>query len=106
MLCILCVLAGSCAGAREHALLEQFFTASRLRDLTALQNVSTVVFEPKEQGTVLEFDIQSIQQDSDHELVDVSALIRTPGGEIVRKNLRVTIAGGVVTSVAPSPPRS
>jgi len=44
------VALSACSGAREHALLDQFFSASRLRDLTALQNVATVVFEPREQG--------------------------------------------------------
>ena len=39
----------ACAGA-EQALLEQFFGASRLRDTTALQTVSTITFEPPRAG--------------------------------------------------------
>lgn len=94
-----------CGGAREHALLDRFFSASRIRDLTALHDVATVVFEPREQGTVLGFDITSIQRRGDDEDVDVSARLRTPAGEIVRKDLRVTITGGFVTSVTPAPSR-
>ena len=95
----------ACSGAREHALLDQFFTASRLRDLTALHSVATVVFEPKEQGTILDFEITAIQRRGDHEDVSVSVRVRTPAGEIVQKALRVTITGGFVTSVVPAPSR-
>ena len=38
----------------------QFFAASRLRDLTALRNVSTVVFEPASDGIVTSFEITGI----------------------------------------------
>ncbi len=103
---LLFLLLSACAGAREHAILEQFFSASRVRDLTAFQKIAIVVFEPLEQGTVLDFDITSIQGNAEKEAVDVSALVRTPRGEVVRKKFRVTIAGGFVTSVAPSPPPS
>jgi hypothetical protein len=94
-----------CSGAREHALLDRFFSASRIRDLTALHNVATVVFEPREQGTVLGFDITSIRRRGDDEDVDVSANVRLPTGEIARQDLRVTITGGFVTSVTPAPRR-
>ena len=103
------VLAASClsgcSGAREHALLDRFFNASRLRDLTALRNVATVVFEPRDQGTVLSFDITSIERRGNDEDVGVAAVVRTPAGEVVQRNLRVTISGGFVTSAALAPPR-
>jgi hypothetical protein len=41
----------------EQLLLERFFAASRLRDRTALQQISTVMLEPLEQGTVASFAI-------------------------------------------------
>jgi len=94
-----------CTGAREHALLDRFFSASRIRDLTALHDVATVVFEPREQGTVLGFEVTSMQRRGDDEDVDVSAQVRTPAGEIVQRDLRVTITGGFVTSVRPAPSR-
>jgi len=99
------VALSACSGAREHALLDQFFSASRLRDLTALHSVATVVFEPREQGTVLAFDITSIQRRGNDEDVIVSARVRTPSGNIEQRDLRVTITGGFVTSVAPAPSR-
>jgi hypothetical protein len=45
----------SCSAASERELIDQFFTASRLRDRTALARFSTVVFEPRSDGIVEEF---------------------------------------------------
>jgi hypothetical protein len=98
-----------CSNAREHALLDQFFAASRLRDLTALRNVSSVVFEPREQGTVLSFEIKSVEEVSaGSKLVRVDAHVRRPDGQIAREMLLVTISGRMITGVAvvPSTPRS
>jgi hypothetical protein len=106
------LVAASCAGcsnAREHALLDQFFAASRLRDLTALRNVSSVVFEPREQGTVLSFEITSVEElSADSRIVRVDAQVRRPDGQTTREILLVTISGRMITGVAvvPSPPRS
>ena len=47
----------SCAHDAERALLNQFFAASRLRDLTALQKIATVVFEPARDGIITTFEI-------------------------------------------------
>jgi hypothetical protein len=102
------VLSG-CSNAREHALLDQFFAASRLRDLTALRNVSNVVFEPREQGTVLSFEIKSVEQVSaGSKVVRVDALVRRPDGQTAREMLLVTISGRMITGVAvvASTPRS
>jgi hypothetical protein len=49
-----------CSSAPEQPILNQFFTASRLGDNTTLANFSTVAFEPRTQGTVASFDIQSV----------------------------------------------
>ena len=98
-----------CSNAREHALLDQFFAASRLRDLTALRNVSSVAFEPREQGTVLSFEIKSVEEVfSGSKLVRVDAQVRRPDGQIAREMLLVTISGRMITGVAvvPSTPRS
>jgi hypothetical protein len=53
------VLVG-CSSGPEQPILNQFFTASRLRDNTTLANFSTVSFEPGTQGTVSSFDIVSV----------------------------------------------
>jgi hypothetical protein len=62
---VCCAAAFTAACARygaEQLLLEQFFSASRLRDRTALQQMSTVVFEPREQGTVRDFTITRVSE--------------------------------------------
>ena len=82
----------ACSGASEHALLGQFFAASRLRDLTALSRIATTVFEPLERGTVLEFDVTGVQKTGSRSKdVTVTALVRLPGGETVRKTMVVTL---------------
>ena len=45
------------ASPQERSILDRFFSASRLRDQTALSNFATVVFEPLEQGIVTDFDV-------------------------------------------------
>ena len=66
-----------CSNAREHALLDQFFAASRLRDLTALRSISNVVFEPREQGTVLSFEVKAVEEVSaGSKIVRVEAQVR------------------------------
>ena len=54
---LLTLLVSSCSGAADRSLITQFFAASRLRDLTALSKISTVVFEPAADGIVTSFDI-------------------------------------------------
>ena len=89
----MCVaLCGACAGAAEHAVLERFFTASRLRDFTALESVSTVMFEPRQDGTVLAFDIARITPTgADVEEVLVNATVHLPSGRTEPRPLVVTL---------------
>jgi hypothetical protein len=47
----------ACSNGAERVALERFFEASRLRDLTALHSISTVVFEPLADGIVTRFTI-------------------------------------------------
>jgi hypothetical protein len=49
-----------CSGGSEQPILNQFFTASRLRDNTTLGSFSTVSFEPGTQGIVNSFSIVSV----------------------------------------------
>jgi hypothetical protein len=44
----------------EQALVGQFFSASRLRDNTSLDNLATVMFDPRTQGTVTSFTVQTV----------------------------------------------
>ncbi len=90
----LCVAAAGCAryGA-ERAVLEQFFSASRLRDRTALQQIATTIFEPREQGTVSDFTILSVTDPETSrtgtvsEQVTVSAPVRLPDAGTVRRTI-------------------
>jgi hypothetical protein len=49
-----------CSSTPEQPILNQFFTASRLRDNTSLANFTTVAFEPNAQGIVISFDITNV----------------------------------------------
>jgi hypothetical protein len=86
------VAACGCAGGAERAVLDQFFAASRLRDLTALEKVSAVIFEPRQDGTVLAYDIEWIRKTGDDsEEVLVNATVRMPSGRTERRPLLVTL---------------
>jgi hypothetical protein len=116
VLFVLASAAAACA-APEQALLEEFFGASRLRDLTALQPIATVVFEPREQGIVRTFEIAGVTERGDGRTkeVRVNAPVILPDGRTVQKLLVVTLerreAGGAarwvvtgVTDAGASPP--
>jgi hypothetical protein len=88
----LVVCAAACAGGPERAVIDQFFAASRLRDLTALEKVSSVIFEPRQDGTVLSYDIQVIRPAAGAtEEVLVNALVRLPSGTTERRPLLITL---------------
>jgi hypothetical protein len=95
------VTLSSCSGAAEQTLVSQFFAASRLRDLTALSKVATVVFEPASDGIVTSFEITAIQatQGPDgHPMVkDVSivAPVKSPSGETAVKAFVIRMSRGV-----------
>ena len=63
----------ACSGGSEQALLTQFFSASRLRDTTALDNFSFVVFEPRTEGTVASFEIVNVTAE-DHQPLTLKTL--------------------------------
>jgi hypothetical protein len=107
---LLTLLVSSCSGAAERALLTEFFAASRLRDLTALSKISTVVFEPTADGIVTSFDLVAITGDTASKQVSISAPVRLPDGRTVLKNYAITIQRGRITAISesaasPSTPR-
>jgi hypothetical protein len=84
--------AAACANGYERALIAQFFAASRLRDGTALQTVSTVMFDPSTDGTVLQFDLNRISPENSYQKrATISARVRRPDGDTVQENLIVTM---------------
>lgn len=90
-----------CGPAGEHTLLTQFFAASRLRDLTALANFSTVVFEPASDGIVTSFDIMGVTEapGPDGQVVSkdvsISAPVKLPAGQMVSKTFVITMQRGL-----------
>ena len=98
---VLMLAAAACArhGA-EQVVLDQFFSASQLRDRTALQKISTVVFEPLQQGTVTAFAIKSVTDIESpngpvaSRQVIVSAPVKLPSGQTADKTIIVILERG------------
>jgi hypothetical protein len=94
-----------CSAAAEQRQLTRFFAASRLRDLTALREVATVVFEPVVDGVVTSFDIVDIAEARDaggrvlskdrSKVVSIAAPVRLPDGQTVVKTLAITMQRGL-----------
>ena len=90
-----------CSPPAEQPLVHQFFATSRLRDLTALQNFSTVVFEPAIDGIVTSFDVTQVTatKGSDGQIVakyvSISAPVRLPDGRTLLKNFVITMQRGL-----------
>ena len=84
----MCLGAAAC-GARppEEQLLRRFFEASRLYDTAAVGELATVIFHPRSDGIVQDFDVESI---GDEETL--------PSGA-VRKRVRIVadVKGGQFT---------
>ena len=101
MLSVATVTLSNCAGAVEQTLLAQFFAASRLRDLTALSKVSTVVFEPASDGIVTSFEITAIRATQGPDgrpmvkEVSIVAPVKSPSGETALKAFVITMSRGV-----------
>jgi hypothetical protein len=103
--------AAGCAPRAEEPILGQFFSASRLRDRTALQKLATVSFDPAVQGIVTSFEITSVavRRSGGRTLKDVaiSAPVKLFSGQVVQKNLVVTIesedGGWIVTAITDAP---
>jgi hypothetical protein len=101
MLSLAVVTLSSCARAAEQTLLTQFFAASRLRDLTALSKISTVVFEPASDGIGTGFEITAIkatQGPDGHPMakdVSIVAAVRLPSGQTTLKAFVITMSRGV-----------
>ena len=81
-----------CSVPQERSILDRFFSASRLRDKTALSNFATVVFEPLEQGIITDFDVLGITPErADVKEVTISAPVKLPNGQVEEKTLTVRL---------------
>ena len=99
VLCAGCLMAACAKYGAEQLLLERFFAASRLRDRTALQQVSTVILEPLEQGTVASFTIlDAVDLESAGPVrirqVTVLAPVRLPDGRTEDRKIILVLQRG------------
>jgi hypothetical protein len=105
------VVAVGC-GRQEQAVVNEFFSQSRLRDKTALQKIATVTFEPTVQGIVQTFEIVNVtEEENGAKAVTVTADVKLPDGRMVQKRIVLTMTKGLITgfleAAAPPPsPRS
>ena len=110
----------ACGHPAERALVDQFFSASRLRDKTAAQSVSTVFFDPRDQGLVRDFTIKSVTPEEESggvasKNVTLTATVESLDGVKSQKTIFVTmqrrqgaawVITGVTVAADPSrPPR-
>jgi hypothetical protein len=87
---ICAIVASGCTRfGSEQLLLEQFFALSRVRDRTALQRISTVVFEPLVDGMVTGFTIAGVELEPDgrSKRAAVDAVVRPPEGATVTRRI-------------------
>ena len=92
---LLCAFA--CSVPAEQVIISDFFAASRLRDLTALSELSTTIFEPRERGTVSEVRVESVTAEraegsSTFKDVIVDATLHRPDGSTAQVPLVVTLS--------------
>jgi hypothetical protein len=106
LVALLALVVVGCSTGQEFAQLTQFFAASRLRDLTALHKVATVVFEPTVSGTVTSFEITGVVDRGHSKEVSIVAPVRVPDGTTVMKRFTVTMQGGLVTAISEQPAQS
>jgi hypothetical protein len=90
------VFLAGCSVHPERPLLERFFEASRLRDGAALQHLSTVTFEPHDQGIVTAFDVVGVSSEKQNgEIVNKNVTVVAPvtrsSGQVQKKKLIITI---------------
>ncbi|MGB7218808.1 MAG: hypothetical protein WBD07_08360 [Vicinamibacterales bacterium] len=98
-------LAG-CAPKPEEPLLTEFFAKSQARDTRGLQRIATVVFDPRTNGVVTSFSVESVALLPPRPLggdaqmlsknVTIAARVQLPSGDNVRKTLVVRLQQAVL----------
>lgn len=96
LLCLTGLFLARCSAPAEQPLLSQFFAESRLRDRTALMDISTVIFEPMEDGIVTTFEITGVSAEPPSgrartKTVTLKAPVTLPSGQVEWKMLVVTM---------------
>jgi hypothetical protein len=77
----------------EEQLLTDFFEASRLHDTTAVARISSVTFNPREQGVVRQFSVEQAvaAADGQSKTVSVQAQVSDLSGTTSSRRLLVTL---------------
>jgi hypothetical protein len=78
----------------EHQVLTRFFDASRVRDTTVLAGIAAVVFEPRRDGVVQEFEVMDAGPDSSPKQVTIRAQVRAPDGQLAARTFVATMERG------------
>jgi hypothetical protein len=100
----LALLAAACTRAPEQQQLTQFFRASRARDNTTLAMMSAVEFDPREQGTVEDFEITSVSPEQRRPLalkalMEAEKTARAAESEFAKRKMEYQIANQKVLEV-------
>ena len=75
----------------EEQLLTRFFEASRLYDTTTVATMSNVVFNPRTDGVVQEFDVEDVREEGASKRVTVRATVRQLDGTTTERTLEFTL---------------
>jgi hypothetical protein len=77
----------------EEQLLTDFFEASRLYDTTVVAKMSEVIFNPRVDGVVQDFDVENVEAAADgmSERVTVRANVRGADGTVTARMLVATL---------------
>ena len=92
---VLGALLAGCGPRPEEPVLAEFFSASRLRDMTALRKIATTAFDPARDGIVTEFKVRNVEAHEEGgrstEDVSITAPVKPMDGPTVEKQLVVTL---------------
>ena len=90
---ILIFAAGCGVLSPEEQLLSDFFEASRLHDTTLIASFADATFNPRLDGVVQDFDVETVERGSDGQSsrVTIAAQVRGPDGRVSSRRLEFTL---------------
>jgi len=90
---VLIFAAGCGVLSPEEQLLADFFEASRLYDTTLVAGFADVTFNPRLDGVVQDFDVDTVERGSDGQSsrVTIAAQVRGPDGRVSPRRLEFTL---------------
>jgi hypothetical protein len=90
---VLIFAAGCGVLSPEEQLLADFFEASRLYDTTLVASFADVTFNPRLDGVVQDFDVDTVEKGSDGQSsrVTIAAQVRGPDGRVSPRRLEFAL---------------